>query len=97
MMDCLSLGEPLFFVNQVVAGLAVGGIYALVALGLVLIFKASDVVNFAQGDLLLVGAYVGWALTTAGLPFPLAFGLTLAITLLVFASARRWVYYAAER
>jgi branched-chain amino acid transport system permease protein len=78
-MDCLSLCEPLFFANQVVAGLAVGGIYALVALGLVLIFKASDVVNFAQGDLLLVGAYVGWALTTAGLPFPVAFGLTLLV------------------
>lgn len=77
MMDCLSLGEPLFFANQVVSGLATGGIYALVALGLVLIFKSSNVVNFAQGDLLLVGAYIGWALATAGLPFPVAFGLTL--------------------
>src|SRR5205823_11950412 len=65
MMDCLSRGEPLFFANQVVSGLAAGGIYALVALGLVLIFKSSNVVNFAQGDLLLVGAYIGWSLATA--------------------------------
>jgi branched-chain amino acid transport system permease protein len=76
-MDCLSLREPLFLASQIIAGLATGGVYALVALGLVLIYKASDVINFAQGDLLLVGAYVGWALTTAGLPFPIAFVLTL--------------------
>jgi branched-chain amino acid transport system permease protein len=82
-MDCLSLREPLFLANQVVTGLATGGVYALVALGFVLIYKSSDVINFAQGDLLLVGAYVGWALTTAGLPFPLAFSLTLLIAALV--------------
>jgi branched-chain amino acid transport system permease protein len=78
-MDCFLLREPLFFASQVITGLATGGVYALVALGFVLIYKASDVVNFAQGDLLLVGAYVGWALTTAGLPFPVAFVLTLCV------------------
>lgn len=82
-MDCFSLRDPIFFASQVVTGLAAGGVYALVALGFVLIYKASDVINFAQGDLLLVGAYVGWALTVAGLPFPLAFLLTLAIAALV--------------
>jgi branched-chain amino acid transport system permease protein len=78
-VDCLSLRDPLFFASQLITGTAAGGIYALVALGLVLIYKSSDVINFAQGDLLLVGAYVGWALTTAGLPFPVAFGLTLLV------------------
>jgi branched-chain amino acid transport system permease protein len=78
-MDCLSLREPLFFASQLVTGLATGGVYALVALGLVLIYKASDVVNFAQGDLLMLGAYIGWALSAAGLPFPVAFGLTLGL------------------
>ena len=78
-MDCFLLREPLFFANQVITGLATGGVYALVALGLVLIYKASDVINFAQGDLLMVGAYVGWALTTAGLPFPVAFVATLGV------------------
>src|SRR5262245_13692834 len=79
LMDFLWLRDPWFFASQVMTGLATGGVYALVALGLVLIYKASDVINFAQGDLLLVGAYVGWALSTAGLPFPIVFVLTLAI------------------
>jgi branched-chain amino acid transport system permease protein len=78
-VDCFSLRDPIFFGSQLIAGLATGGIFALVALGFVLIYKASDVVNFAQGDLLMVGAYVGWALATAGLPFPVAFVLTLGV------------------
>ncbi len=81
-MDCLSLRDPIFFSSQIITGLATGGVYALVALGFVLIYKSSDVVNFAQGDLLMVGAYVGWALSTAGLPFPVAFLLTLIIAAL---------------
>jgi len=73
------LREPLFLASQIITGLTTGGVYALVALGLVLVYKASDVINFAQGDLLMVGAYVGWALTTAGLPFPVALALTLVV------------------
>jgi branched-chain amino acid transport system permease protein len=79
-VDCFTLRDPLFLASQLITGMASGGIYALVAIGLVLIYKSSDVVNFAQGDLLLVGAYVGWALATAGVPFPLAFCLTLAVS-----------------
>jgi branched-chain amino acid transport system permease protein len=78
-VDCFSLRDPLFAASQVITGLATGGVFALVALGFVLIYKASDVVNFAQGDLLMVGAYVGWALATAGLAFPIAFVLTLLV------------------
>ena len=82
-MDCFQLRDPLFFANQIVSGLAAGGIFALVALGFVLIYKASDVINFAQGDLLMVGAYVGWALATSGLPFPAVFALTLVVSGLI--------------
>src|SRR6266852_3034159 len=82
-MDCLSLRDSVFFSSQIITGLATGGVYALVALGFVLIYKSTDVINFAQGDLLMVGAYVGWALTTAGLPFPLAFVLTLIVAALI--------------
>jgi len=78
-MDCLSIRDSVFFSSQIITGLATGGIYALVALGFVLIYKSTDVINFAQGDLLMVGAYVGWALSTAGLPFPIAFLLTLIV------------------
>jgi branched-chain amino acid transport system permease protein len=78
-MDCLQLRDPIFFANQIITGLAAGGIYALVALGFVLIYKASDVINFAQGDLLMAGAYIGWALYALGLEFWAAFLLTLAL------------------
>jgi branched-chain amino acid transport system permease protein len=78
-MDCFALRDPLFLASQLITGVASGGIYALVAIGLVLIYKSSEVINFAQGDLLLVGAYVGWALATAGVPFPIAFCLTLIV------------------
>ena len=53
------------FLQQVIGGLATGSIYALVALGFVLIFKATDVVNFAQGEVMMVSAFftrtvMGW-------------------------------------
>jgi len=46
------------FVSLVVGGLFLGAIYALVALGFVTIFRATGVINFAQGSVLLVGAYL---------------------------------------
>ena len=45
-------------------GIAVGAIYALVALGIVLIYKATEVLNFAHGDLLVVSAFSAWGLIT---------------------------------
>lgn len=67
----------LFLVN----GLIVGILYGLVAMSFVLIYKASRVVNFAQGELLLIGAWVCWAsVTQLGLPFPFAFLATLVFT-----------------
>jgi branched-chain amino acid transport system permease protein len=47
------------FLQQLASGTATGCVYALVALGFVLVFKATDVVNFAQGDLMMVGAFLG--------------------------------------
>src|SRR5438874_6745963 len=47
-----------YFIQLVFAGIALGCIYALIGLGFTIIFKASEVINFAQGELLLVGAYV---------------------------------------
>ena len=53
-----------------VNGAAVGAIYALVALGLVMTYKATEVLNFAYGDVLMLAAFVGWfATATLGLPF----------------------------
>ena len=54
-------------------GLAVGSIYGLVALGFAVVFKATDVFNFAQGMFVVCGAYFAvTAMSVLGLPFPLA-------------------------
>ncbi|MEA1881398.1 MAG: branched-chain amino acid ABC transporter permease [Candidatus Marinimicrobia bacterium] len=51
--------------QEVVSGIALGSIYALIALGFILIYKATEVVNFAQGELMMVGAYVNFFLIQA--------------------------------
>ena len=58
------------FVHLVISGIAQGCIYGLIALGFVLIYKATETVRFAQGDLMMLGAFGGLAaLTLAGMPF----------------------------
>lgn len=70
-----------FFIQLFFQGLSIGFIYALAALGFVMIFKSSSVLNFAHGQLLAIGAFIFLALTRwAGLPVPIAFGLTLVVT-----------------
>jgi branched-chain amino acid transport system permease protein len=68
------------FVQQVVSGLATGGIYGSVALALVMIYEATDIVNFAQGQMAVVSTYLAWSLLNAGLPYWAAFVATLAIS-----------------
>jgi len=58
------------FLQQTLSGIAVGCIYALIALGFVLIYKATETVNFAQGELMMLGAFAGLVLMKfVGLPF----------------------------
>ena len=65
------------------SGLSVGSIYALVALALVIPFKASGVLNFAQGEMVTLGAYIGLVLASGfGLPFPIVVLLTLVLAAL---------------
>jgi branched-chain amino acid transport system permease protein len=65
--------------HQVLSGLATGGIYASLALALVMIYQATHLVNFAQGEMAMFATYVAWALIQAGLPYWAAFFLTLVI------------------
>ena len=67
------------FIQQVVSGLATGGIYASLALALVMIYQATDVVNFAQGELAMFATYICWSMINAGLPYWVAFISTLGI------------------
>ena len=61
------------WLQVIYGGLTIGAIYALVALGFSLIYRTIGLVNFAQGGLLMLGAYVGAILLSeAGIPFPFA-------------------------
>ena len=64
--------------HQILAGLATGGIYASVALALVMIYQATHLVNFAQGELAMFCTYIAWALLQTGMPYWAAFALTVA-------------------
>lgn len=64
---------------QILSGLATGGIYASVALALVMIYQATHLVNFAQGEMAMFATYISWSLMQAGLPYWVAFFLTVAI------------------
>src|SRR5689334_2301371 len=65
--------------HQMVSGLATGGIYASVALALVMIYQATHLVNFAQGELAMFATYICWSLINAGMPYWVAFFLTVII------------------
>jgi branched-chain amino acid transport system permease protein len=70
---------PLFFAEVVLGGLMAGVMYSLVALGFAVIFKASGVVNFAQGAMVLFAALTLVGLMQMGLPAVVAIALTLAV------------------
>ena len=70
--------------NLVVAGLATGAIYALIAIGFTLLWQTSQTINFAQGEFVMAPAFVMLALVKSGLPFWLAALLGIGLTLLLF-------------
>jgi branched-chain amino acid transport system permease protein len=73
-----------FFLQLVLNGIVIGSIYALVGLGFVIIYKSSSILNFAQGEFLMLGAYVCLAIfTTARVPFVAAFALTLVFSVVL--------------
>ena len=71
------------FLMTITTGVMVGGIYALVALGWVLIYKCSGVLNLAMGELTLIGAYVSLSFYSMGIPFLLALFFSLIIGLVL--------------
>lgn len=71
------------FAEALVTGILMGGIYALVAIGWVIIYKCSGVLNLAMGELTLVGAHVTLTFYLAGVPFALAVFLTLIVGIIL--------------
>ncbi|MGE5673223.1 MAG: branched-chain amino acid ABC transporter permease [Mycobacterium leprae] len=82
----------MLYVQQMIAGLATGSLYALAALGLVLIFKTSDVVNFAQGEMAMVSTFVMFTfLTAVHMPYWGAFLVAMCFAGLLGAGIERVV------
>ena len=85
------------FLHQVVAGLATGGIYASVALALVMIYQATHHINFAQGELAMFATYICWSLINAGVPYWVAFFSTIAIAFCLGVLIERILIRPVER
>jgi branched-chain amino acid transport system permease protein len=66
--------------SQILAGLSTGGIYACMALAIVMIYQAIDHLNFAQGEMAMFSTFIAWQLLHWGLPYWLTFFLTIAIS-----------------
>ena len=85
------------FIQQIVSGLATGGIYGSVALALVMIYQATDVVNYAQGEMAMFSTYLAWTMLNAGLPYWVAFVGTLAVSFVGGVLIERIVIRPVER
>jgi len=81
----LAIGSSVssIFAQQTVAGLSQGAIYGSLALALVLIYRATEVINFAQGEMAMATTYVAYQLTVWGVTFWLAFFITLAVAFVI--------------
>jgi branched-chain amino acid transport system permease protein len=83
--------------HQVLAGLATGGIYASLALALVMIYQATHLVNFAQGEMAMFTTYIAWTLINAGVPYWLAFFLTVAFAFVLGVLIERVIIRPVEQ
>jgi branched-chain amino acid transport system permease protein len=80
------------FVNQVLAGIATGAIYACMALAIVMIFQAIDQLNFAQGEMAMFSTFIAWQLMQWGVPYWWAFLLTLIISFAAGVAIERLLF-----
>jgi branched-chain amino acid transport system permease protein len=84
------------FAQQVVSGLSSGGIYASVALAIVIIYRSTGVVNFAQGEMATFTTFIAWTLIDNGVGYWGAFALTLLIALVGGIALERIVIRPVE-
>ena len=80
----------------VFSGLTVGAIYALVALGFTLIYNASDIINFAQGEFVMLGGMTTVFMALAGVPLPLAALIAIVVTTAIGLALHRFAIEPAR-
>ncbi|MGY2003431.1 branched-chain amino acid ABC transporter permease [Blastococcus sp. SYSU DS1024] len=79
------------FVQLVVDGLSIGSVYAAIALAIVLVHQATGLINFAQGGMAVLAAYVAWWLTNQGVPLVAAILLSVVFSFAMGAVVERWL------
>ena len=79
------------FLQYALAGLSAGSLYALVALGLVLIYRSTRVLNFAHGDLATFGTFVAFAAITGGMSFAIALPVAILVGAVIAVIVLRWL------
>jgi branched-chain amino acid transport system permease protein len=84
------------FVEQVLNGVGNGVVYGLVAVALVIIFRTTGVLNFAQGEMALFSTYISWKLTTTGMPVVAAIAISMAISFIAGAAIERTLIRPVE-
>jgi branched-chain amino acid transport system permease protein len=77
--------------HQVISGLATGGIYASIALALVMVYQATHLVNFAQGEMAMFSTYGAWTLIRAGVPYWETFFIVIVVSFLAGVLLERFV------
>jgi branched-chain amino acid transport system permease protein len=85
------------FVQLVVDGLSTGSVYAALALAIVLVHSATGLINFAQGGMAVLSAYVVWVLTEQGLPLVAAILVAIVFSVVFGALVERWLMRRFER
>src|SRR5215510_9789994 len=78
--------------HQVLAGLATGGIYACLALAIVMIYQAIDHLNFAQGEMAMFSTFITWQLIQWGVPFWIAFAFTIPFSVAAGVAIERILF-----
>lgn len=87
------MNELAFFLQQIINGLSIGIIYALMAVGLTLVFSIMDVLNFAHGELFMLGAYFCyWSMHLLGLPFVISLIVGILVVALISMIIERVVF-----
>jgi len=82
--------------HQILSGLATGGIYASLALALVMIYQATHLVNFAQGEMAMFATYIAWALIQVGMPYWVAFAITVVGAFVLGVAVERIIVRPVE-
>lgn len=79
------------FLNYLISGISLGSVYAIIALGYTMVYGIAKMLNFAHGDVIMVGAYVVFYSTAAGMPAIPAVLLSVVICTVLEWQSKQWL------